>query len=419
MEQMEFGWRKKKITLSVVQIVIAVAILGGVAFWGGVTSKNSIPFAAAAAVYDTRAPENVDLAPLFKAWHILDDNFAPASTTATSTTAEEKLWGAIQGLAASYGDDYTVFFPPVEKEIFDTAVRGDFQGVGMEIGLRDTILTVIAPIKGTPAFRAGILAGDRIIEIDGVTTKGLQVEEAVGKIRGPKGTKVKLLLSRETKDGGKPFEIQVERDTIVLPTLDTTLRTDGVFVIQLYSFNAQSPQLFQNALNEFAQSSSNKLVIDLRNNPGGYLEAAVDMASWFLPQGDTVVSEDFGKKQEPQTFRSRGYDTLKGKSYSVVVLVNKGSASASEILAGALRDHGRATVIGMQSFGKGSVQQVFDITEKTSLKVTIARWLTPNGTSISHAGITPDIEVDRTEEDVKSGRDPQLDRAVQFLLTGK
>ena len=143
------------------------------------------------------------------------------------------------------------------------------------------------------------------------------------------------------------------------------------------------------------------------------------MASWFLPQGDTVVSEDFGKKQQPQTFRSRGYDTLKGKSYSVVVLVNKGSASASEILAGALRDHGRATVIGMQSFGKGSVQQVFDITDKTSLKVTIARWLTPNGTSISHAGIKPDIEVDRTEEDVKSGKGPQLDRAVQFLLTGK
>ena len=328
-----------------------------------------------------------------------------------------QLWGAIQGLAESYGDEYTTFFPPKEKEIFETSVAGAFEGVGMEIGAKDGILTVISPLKNTPAYRAGILAGDRILSIDGESTDGLAVEEAVKKIRGEKGTKVEFSISRAEKDEGTPFSVSVIRDKITLPTLDYTTR-DGTFVISLYSFNAQASQLFSDAMEAYLASGLTKLVIDLRGNPGGYLEVAVDIASWFLPPGATVVSE-YGVKEENQhSFQSYGYNSMPAGT-KIAILIDRGSASASEILAGALHDHGIATLVGEQSFGKGSVQQLFDVTEKTSLKITIARWFTPNGTSISKSGLTPDIVVERTGDDREKGADPQLDRAIEFLKTGK
>ncbi len=419
MQQLEIPKNSNSITIPRYQFYGALALCAVVAFVGGSTMRGSVPFASLAAVHDSRAPENVDLAPLFVAWNLLEKNFAPSSTTTPVSTSEQKLYGAIGGLARAYGDDYTVFFPPKEKEQFDTAIRGDFEGVGMEIGIRNGVLTVVSPIKGTPAMRAGLLSGDRILKIDDKSSEGLQVEEAVSLIRGPKGTTVVLYISRESKDGGKPYEVKVVRDKIDLPTIDAKLRDDGVFTIQLYNFNQNSAQLFAQAVDSFARSGSDKLVIDLRNNPGGYLESAVDMASWFLPQGALVVSEDYGKKRESDVYKSHGYSVLNGRKVSIVVLINKGSASASEILTGALMDHGLATVVGEQSFGKGSVQQLFDVTDKTSIKITIARWLTPKGTSISHHGITPNIVVERTEKDMSEGKDPQLDRAVQFLLTGK
>ncbi len=405
------------LTLSRTQLGLAAALIASVSFWGGSTAEGFIPFAAANPIYDVRAPAAVDLAPLFTAWRLLDENFVVASTTASTTPAEERLWGAIQGLTQTYGDEYTVFFPPVQKELFETEVRGDFEGVGMEIGIRDDILTVIAPIKGTPASRAGVLSGDLILEIDGQSTKGLAVDEAVARIRGEKGTSVQLLMSRSTKDSGAPFTVSIVRDRIVLPTIEASYRSDGIFVIQLFSFNAQAAQLFAQSMTAFEASGSKKLIIDLRNNPGGYLEAAVDIAGWFLPQGAVVVREDYGTKRSEDIFRSGGYRGAEG--VEIVVLVNGGSASASEILAGALQDHNRATIVGEQSFGKGSVQQVFDVTDTTSLKITIARWLTPNGTTISGTGITPDIEVGLSEEDRTLARDPQLERAVEYLLTGK
>ncbi len=417
MEQLKLPWHKRSFSATYPVTFFCIAILVGISFWGGILSKSAIPFAAAAAVYDTRAPEHVDLGPLFAAWNILDQNFAPASTTAPTTTPEEKLYGAISGLARSYGDDYTVFFPPKEKEQFETTIRGDFEGVGMEIGLRAGILTVVSPIKGTPAFNAGLLPGDKILKINDESTDGIQVEAAVSKIRGPKGTVVTLYVSRDTKDNGKPFEVKVTRDRIVLPTIETSTQ-QGVFIIKLYSFNQNAASLFAKAVADFAASGSNKLVIDLRNNPGGYLESAVDISSWFLPQGDIVVSEDYGTKKPADFYRSYGYSALSNKDYTAVVLINQGSASASEIVTGALVDHKRAIAIGERSFGKGSVQQIFDITDKTSLKVTVARWLTPNGTSISQHGIEPSIKVEKPENE-PAGEDAQLARAIQYLVTGK
>lgn len=404
----------RKYSFTFTQLVVSVLIIAGVAYWAG--NRGVIPYTQP--VYDSRAPENVDLAPLFTAWHLLDQNFVPAGTSTATTSAQDHLWGAIQGLAASYGDDYTVFFPPVQKQIFETSINGDFEGVGMEIGLQGGALSVVAPIKDTPAERAGILQGDIITAINSVSTRNMSVDEAVSRIRGPKGSKVILTISRAEKNAGKPFDVPVVRDTIILPTTDTKDLGNGIFKIALYNFDSHAPQAFAEALNEFQASGDTKLIVDLRGNPGGYLEAAGDIASWFLPQGAVVVTQHSGAGPD-QVYTSRGYSSGVPSTDQVVVLVNGGSASAAEILAGALQDHERATIIGSQSFGKGSVQQVFNITDATALKITIARWLTPNGTSISHKGITPDIAVDLTPEDTKAKKDPQLDRAVQFLTTGK
>ena len=358
-------------------------------------------------------PEDIDFGPLYASWRILEEQFVPATTT-EPITDQELVWGAIQGLASSYGDPYTVFFPPVEKELFESEVRGDFEGVGMEIGIRDELLTVIAPLKDTPAYRAGIQSGDIILEIDGESTAGITVENAVRVIRGEKGTPVEFVIARE----GERVDVTVVRDTILLPTLDTTLRDDGIFVIELYGFNATAPQLFRNAIREFGNTTADKMIIDLRGNPGGFLEVSVDLASWFLPLGKPVVFEDYGDESQDRAHRSRGYDVF-NDNLKLVILIDQGSASASEIFAGALREHGKATLIGNTSFGKGSVQQVFPVTDDTSLKITIARWLTPDGISISDGGITPDIEVEFTAEDREAGEDPQLDRAIEFLLTGE
>ncbi len=409
-------WAKKRISIGAPHLAGAFIIVAVLAFWGGTTAKGMIPFIGMQPVYDSRAPEEADLAPFFAAWRLLNENFTPATSTAT-VSSEEKLYGAIQGLAASFGDDYTVFFPPVQKQIFETEVNGGFEGVGMEIGKRNGILTVIAPIKDTPAARAGIKSGDFILEIDGESTADMAVDEAVSHIRGKGGTTVVLTLAREGKDDGKAFEVSVVRDTITLPTLDVTTE-DGIPVIKVYSFNANAPDKFSNAIQDCTRSGGDKLIVDLRGNPGGYLEAASDMVSWFLPAGDIVVTSDYGSKQEATVYRSAGFGTLQEKGIKVVVLIDGGSASASEIFAGAMRDHKRATLIGTQSFGKGSVQQVFDVTPETSLKITIARWLTPNGTSISHEGLKPDVVVELPDE-IEEGTDPILDRAVEFLNTGK
>ncbi|MDP3958410.1 MAG: S41 family peptidase [bacterium] len=395
--------------------LVALALLAGsfgAGVWAGRDRSPEIDKATGLSnkTPETPLPAGTDFSPFWKAWNVLNEKYVSYNG---STTDQEKVWGAIEGLANSLGDPYTVFFPPQESKDFDASISGEFTGVGMEIGLRDRLLTVIAPLKGTPADRAGIKAGDRILKINGTPTTDMSVEKAVSLIRGPKGTDVALSLAREGED--EAIELKVTRDVIVIPTIDTELRKDGVFVIRLYSFSANAPGLFRNALQEFVDSGSALLLLDLRNNPGGYLEAAVDMASWFLPAGKVVVSEENNKNGEKEVFRSKGYNIFTDK-LKFVILVNEGSASASEILAGALREHKVATLVGEKTFGKGSVQELVKITPETSLKVTVARWLTPLGVSISEGGLKPDVEVSISREDTEKERDPQLERAVSILL---
>ncbi|MEK7182334.1 MAG: S41 family peptidase [Patescibacteria group bacterium] len=358
--------------------------------------------------------ENVDLSDFWAVWSTLNDKFV--SSTTTKVTNKEKVWGAIEGLTSSFGDPYTVFFPPKEAEIFQTSINGNFSGVGMEIGIKDDQLTVVTPLKGTPAEKSGMLSGDKIIAIDGKNTSGIKVDEAVQLIRGEKGTKIKLTVVRKGVD--KSFDVEIIRDTITIPTIDTKLRDDGIFVLSLYNFSSVSPNLFKNALKEFVDSKSDKLILDLRGNAGGYLGAAVDMASWFLPEGKVIVTEDFGEKNKEQNniHRSKGYNIF-NKNLKFVILVDNGSASASEILAGALSEHGVAKLVGTNTFGKGSVQELIDIgKDRASLKVTVARWLTPNGKSISNGGLTPDYKMENTAKDKENKIDKQMNKAVEILL---
>jgi len=278
---------------------------------------------------------------------------------------------------------------------------------------REGVLTVIAPLKNTPAYRAGVKAGDKIVQIGERSTYNLTTEESVSLIRGEAGTAIEITVIREGQS--EPLKFNLVRETINIPTINTELRKDGVFVIELYNFSADSPNLFRRALREFINSRTDKLLLDLRGNPGGYLEASVDMASWFLPAGKAVVREDFGGKREEIVHRSRGYDIFTDK-LKMVILVDNGSASASEILAGALQEHSRAKIVGSKTFGKGSVQELVKITPETSLKVSIARWLTPNGVSISAGGITPDIEIKNTKDELEKGVDIQKQKAIETLL---
>lgn len=357
-------------------------------------------------------PADVDFTPFWQVWNLLNKKYVPASTTLHVVDDQEKIWGAIQGLTSSLGDPYTVFFPPVESKLFESDIRGNFEGVGMEIVAQDGAITVIAPLKNSPAAEAGIVSGDRIIKINGQETSKLSTETAVQLIRGPRGTSIALTILRSGVK--EPFVLDVVRDVINIPTINTNLLPEGIFVIELYSFSAQAPNLFRAALRQFILSDSDKLIIDLRGNPGGYLEAAIDMASWFLAPSQVVVREDFGPSKDEKVYRSKGYDIFNDR-LKLVILVDKGSASASEILAGALAEHGRAILVGDRTFGKGSVQELVPITSETSLKITIARWLTPNGISISQEGIEPKFLVKYNLADRKDGRDPQVEKAIEIL----
>lgn len=408
-------------------LIASAILLVGAGFAGGYVlgaeRESAMPAAVVQALgMGASAPEGVDLTPLWYAWQVIDEKFVPpvhGTSTASSTepliegTPEEKrVWGMIQGLADSLGDPYTFFLPPVEQKQFEEDLSGNFEGVGMEIAVRDGILTVVTPLKGTPAERAGLKPKDLVLKIDGVDTRGMDITTAVNRIRGPKGSEVTLYIAREGWDG--PKDIKVVRDVINIPVLETEMRSDGIFVVSLHNFTSNSPLLFREALRTFVESGSSRLILDMRGNPGGYLEAAVDMASWFLPAGKIVVTEDYAGNRDNVDHRSRGYSVF-NQNLKMVILVDKGSASASEILAGALKHYGIATLVGTQTFGKGSVQELVPITEKTGLKLTVARWLMPGGDQIPQDGIVPDVEVKITDEEAERGEDPQFEKAIELL----
>ena len=396
----------------------AAGVLGAlvVAFYFGVSMHQQTVSAADGTVTDVisgTAPAGVDMSQFWAAYQILNQNFVQTHSS-TTPTQQQQIYGAIEGLTASFGDPYTVFFPPSDATVFQQDIDGSFGGIGLEIDNNaQGELVAVSALKGTPAASTQIQTGDVILAIGTTTAENLSSDDAVKLIRGPIGTPITLTLQHGSD---KPYSVTIVRETINVPVIDTKKLDGGIFVISLYSFSENSADLFQTALRQFVQSGDTKLILDLRGNPGGYLDAAVDMASYFLPVGDTIVTEDFEGKQDNVVHRSLGYNIFANDpNFKMAILVDQGSASAAEILSGALQQHGVAKLVGTRTFGKGSVQELMDLGNGAELKVTIARWLTPNGSWISQKGLTPDIQATTTQADVAAGNDPQMNAAVQYL----
>lgn len=352
-------------------------------------------------------PEEVDFSLFWEAYHKLQEKFVEPQRL----DIQKIIYGAISGMVKSLEDPYTTFLPPEETKRFIEDVKGVFEGVGIEIGVKKGQLQVIAPLEGTPAQKAGLRAGDKIIEIDGKSTIDMTIEEAVNLIRGQKGTEVTLTIFREGWEESKDFKIT--RAVIEIPSLKWEIKDGDIAYLKLYHFTEKASFDFRVATFEILSSPAKKIILDLRNNPGGYLEVAQDISGWFLEKGQLVVIEDFGQSKEKKEYRAKGPSKL--LAYPIVILINQGSASGSEILAGALRDNRGIKIIGEKSFGKGSVQELERLKEGSSLKITVARWLTPKGELITDKGLEPDIKVEMTEEDYELERDPQLDKALEVI----
>ncbi len=323
--------------------------------------------------------------------------------------------GAAAGAVAALGDPYTTFLDEASNKELNDDLAGELSGIGIEVGQKNDRLTVIAPIDGTPADNAGIRAGDYIAAIDGVDSRSLTIDEAVKKIRGEKGTKVKLTIVRGSES---PKEIEITRDLINVPSVTSELKADNVGYIKIRRFGEDTAQEVRKAGLELKLQGAKVLVLDVRDNPGGYLQSAVDVASEFYSEGVVVEERSRNSKTKVDNAKPGGALT----DIPVIVLINEGSASASEILAGALNDKDEAILIGEKSYGKGSVQEVICLNnilfsnncKGPSLKVTIANWFTPNGVNISKEGIKPEFEVKLTEDDANNNRDPQLDKAIEL-----
>lgn len=356
---------------------------------------------------NSKLSNNLETNSLQKVYNFLREEYLYPDKFKDKTTAE---LGAVKGLVESLDDPYTVYFSKDEYKDFSENLDGKFQGIGAEIGLREGQLIIVAPITGTPASKAGLLPGDAIIAINGETTFGLSVDKAVTKIRGEKGTEVKLEITREGQDGIKEFTIV--RDTIDFPYI-TVKEKDGVGIITLSQFQVETAQELDQEIIKLQEKGINNVILDLRNNPGGYLQSAVDVVELFTPKGSVAVIEkgrDSNTRTELKTKRTPKYADIK-----LVILVNQGSASASEIVAGALRDLKDIKLVGQTTFGKGLVQSTKDFPDGSVLKYTIAEWYTPSGTALNKEGIKPDFEVILTLEDIKSAKDPQLDKAIELI----
>lgn len=317
--------------------------------------------------------------------------------------------GARAGLIAGADDPYTVYLDAKEAKALQDQLSGTLSGVGAEVAIRNNRLTVVAPIADSPAAKAGVRAGDVIISINEIDSSTLTLDEAVSKIRGEKGTEVTLKIVRGSTE---PQDIKITRDVITVPSVKSSMKEGNIGYIQLSQFGDDTAEKLQQAAGELKGQGAQKIILDVRNNPGGYLTGAVDVSSQFLPAGKTVVEErSRGKVKE--RLESTGDGMLVG--LPTIILINQGSASASEIVAGALKDNGAARLLGEKSFGKGSVQEVVNLDGGAQLKVTVARWYTPSGKGIDKEGIKPDIEVKLETADLNAGRDPQLDRAIAEL----
>ncbi len=346
-------------------------------------------------------PDDLDYSEVEKVYDSLRKNYDG------EIKLEDIYDGLKNGLAQSTNDPYTTYFSAAENEEFNGEVNGTFSGIGAELLSEDNVIIISTPLSGFPAEKAGLKARDIILKIDDEDATSLTVSEAVKLIRGDAGTTVKLSILR----GSEQLEFSIVRATITIPSVTFKIE-NNIGYMQITRFGEDTYDLSLEAANNFIENNVKGVVVDVRNNPGGYLDQAVAVASLWLPKGKTVVEERRGDVTE-RVNRALGGNIL--GNYKTVILINGGSASASEILAGALKDNGKATLIGERTFGKGSVQQVEEFIGGSALKVTIAKWYTPNGKNINKEGISPDTEVIATAEQITAGVDSQKDAAMALF----
>lgn len=397
-------------------VLIAILVLsafGGGYYFGVLGYKAEVKEALEVKISRTIPPDkNVDFALFWQVWDILSAKYYDK----TKLVPSDMVNGAISGMVAALGDPYTMFLSPEQNKIVDEDLSGSFEGVGIEIGFRDGNLAVVAPLSGSPAEKAGLKAGDYIMHIKDsrkgidIDTSGITTPEAVSAIRGPAGTKVSLTVIRDKNP--EPIVFEITRAKLDVPSIVLKFVGDSESVahIKINKFASETPSEWDKAIQEVIKKPGVKgIVLDLRNNPGGYLQAAVDVAANFLPTGTTVVVQEEGGGEKIE-YKTEKFGIL--QKVPVVILINGGSASASEILAGALRDQRGIKLVGIKSFGKGTVQDPLEITGGAGLHVTTAKWLTPNGTWVHEKGLEPDIVIE-TGEDV--AEDLQLKEAVKIL----
>lgn len=392
--------RTLKYTVTIIGLLSLVGLSFGSGF-GLARFTTAAPLAPR-----TESPEYFKV--FWEAWGITQQNFVdPKALDPLRMTR-----GAIKGMLDSLGDPHTGYVDPQLYKFEQADLEGAFDGIGAQVGIQNRRLTVIAPMEGSPAEKAGIRPGDLILQIDGKDTTSMSVAEAVSKIRGQRGTKVKLSLLHEGDK--RPTEVEIVRDQIRLPSTTRKILPGNIGYVRLAFFSEKVKDDLKPILESLVKGQVDGLVLDLRNNPGGLLDETISVASQFIKQGVVAYQVDKDGKKTEYPVRPGGIAT----DIPMVVLVNKGSASASEILAGAIQDAGRGVIIGEETFGKGSVNRFHELSDGSALYVTFARWLTPKGHLIEGKGLLPDIEVTLTDEDRQAGRDPQLDRALEYLKTG-
>lgn len=396
----------KKPFKTFLKFLATVIIIGGVYFGGYLVGHRNLEFEKGYIPKITNLelskPKEVNFSLFWDAWNTVKDNFIGASD------AQQMIYGAISGMVDSLHDPYSMFLDPVAAKQFKEDLKGSFDGIGVEIEIKDGVLVIVAPLASSPAEKAGLRSLDRIVKINNKNVSEMTFQEAIAQIRGKEGTTVALTILRPSEQTTRDFEIR--RETITVKSVNYEMK-DNLAYIKISQFGDDTSDLMKKAADFVLDSNAEGVIVDLRNNPGGYLQSAIDIASLFL-DNKIVVSEQYknGKKEELKTTLT---PRLKDKKLSV--LINSGSASASEIFAGAIKDHRRGALIGEKTFGKGTVQNLLELKDHSEVRVTIAKWLTPSGSAIDKEGIKPDIEVRLTSEDAKAGRDPQLERALEEL----
>jgi carboxyl-terminal processing protease len=396
-------------------LFIFILCLIGLSFWAGlqrgktenfIKEENSFPPNQTIVVNKDRSDNILDFSLFWKTWDLLKQKYVDEA----NLDSKKLMYGAILGMLQATGDPYTTFFTPDQNKQFNEDITGTFEGIGAELAIKNGVLTVVAPIEGTPAEKSGLKSGDKILKVDGKETSSMTVDEAVSNMRGPKGTTVKLTIFREGSD--ETQDVIVTRDVINIKSVKLEMKDNGIAYVKISIFGENTTKEFNSAASQISKNNAKGIILDLRNNPGGYLDDAVDIASRMIPKGKAVVQEESGDKSRKQ-INTKGGDLLSG--IKTVILINEGSASASEILTGALRDNrDNITIVGKKSFGKGSVQELVPLSDGSAAKITVARWLTPNGDQINEKGIEPSVSVDLTNDDFQNNRDPQLDKALEL-----